>query len=271
MAGEMTPLEAVLKRDRLVVVLGLVAISGLAWWWLLAGAGTGMSVLAMTSWSFPPPARASMTHQWTSAYAVSMFFMWWIMMIAMMTPSAAPMILLYARAHRYEVRLGRLRSAAAPTLSFALGYLLAWLAFSIVATALQWVLERAGLLHTMLMWSIVPVFSSALLLAAGLYQFTPLKYACLQQCRSPAQFLAENFRPGVKGALRMGWKHGVYCLGCCWALMALLFAGGIMNLVWIAGLATFVLLEKASVFGNSIARIGGVAMICGSLFALFYR
>ena len=271
MTGETTPLEVVLKRDRLVVAVGLAVISGLAWCWLLAGAGTGMSVQAMTTWWFPPPIRASLTHHWTLAYAISMFFMWWIMMIAMMTPSAAPMILLYARAHRFEVKLGRLRSVAAPTLSFAAGYLLAWMAFSILATAAQWGLERAGVLHTMLMWSIVPVFSAALLLAAGIYQLTPLKSACLKQCRSPVQFLAENFRPGVVGAMGMGWKHGVFCLGCCWALMALLFAGGIMNLVWIAGLAIFVLLEKVSAFGNWIARLGGAALIGGSFLVLVYR
>jgi predicted metal-binding membrane protein len=261
MTGSSTPVEALLRRERLVVLAGLVAITGLAWWWVLIGAGTGMSALAMTTLVFPPPASASIGHEWTLGYAIIIFFMWWIMMIAMMTPSAAPTILLYARAHRHEVKLGRLRAVAAPTFAFMLGYLLAWLGFSVLATGAQWGLEQAGLVHSMLMWSVAPLFTGVLLLATGVYQLTPLKNVCLKQCRSPAQFLAENFRPGVLGAVRMGWKHGLFCLGCCWALMALLFAGGIMNLVWIAGLTIFVLLEKATAIGTWVARVGGVAMI----------
>jgi len=268
MAGDTTPIEQLLKRERVVVAAGLVIITGLAWWWLLVGAGTGMSVFAMTTWAFPPPVRAPVVQEWTLTYAIVMFFMWWIMMIAMMTPSAAPMILLYAHAYRHEVKLGRLRATTTPTFAFALGYLLVWMAFSMIATGMQWGLERVGLLHAMLMWSVEPMLSGALLLAAGVYQFTPLKNVCLEQCRSPAQFLAANFRPGVIGAMRMGWKHGVICLGCCWALMALLFVGGIMNLVWIAGLAIFVLLEKVTAHGNWIARVGGIAMIGGGFWVI---
>ena len=268
MTGETTPVEALLKRERLIVVVGLVIITGLAWWWVLIGAGTGMSMRAMTSWAFPPPVRAPMVQEWTLAYAIIMFFMWWIMMIAMMTPSATPMILLYAHGYRREVKLGRLQAATIPTFAFALGYLLAWFVFSIIATGMQWGLERAGVLHAMLMWSIEPRFTGALLLSAGVYQLMPLKNVCLEQCRSPAQFLAANFRPGVIGAIRMGWKHGVFCLGCCWALMVLLFAGGIMNLVWIAGLTIFVLLEKVTALGNWIARVGGVAMIGAGIWVI---
>jgi predicted metal-binding membrane protein len=261
MDNEATNVEALLRRDRSIVLAGLLAIIALAWWWLLDGAGTGMNVLNMTTWQFPPPARPSMVQSWSPEYAVVMLFMWWIMMIAMMTPSAAPMILLYARAHRHEHKLGKIEGSVAPTFSFLSGYLSAWLAFSLLATGLQWALEKAGLIHTMLMWSLDPVFAATLLIAAGLYQLSPLKDVCLQHCRTPARFLAENYQPGTAGAFRMGLKHGLYCLGCCWFLMALLFAGGIMNLVWIAGLTILVLIEKVAPFGHAIARVSGVAMI----------
>lgn len=263
-----TPVEAILKRERLVIAVGLALIAGLSWWWLLIGSGTGMSVLAMSTWAFPPPASAAMTLDWSAGYAVVMFLMWWIMMIAMMTPSAAPTILLYAHVYRFERKLGRLPGATTPTFAFALGYLLAWMGFSALATGLQWGFERTGLMHAMLMWSTSSVFSGLLLLAAGVYQLTPLKHACLDHCRSPAHFLAANFEPGALGALRMGTKHGAYCLGCCWLLMALLFAGGVMNLVWIAGLAILVLAEKVFPYGPWIARISGIAMCAGGLWLL---
>ena len=221
MTKDVTPVEALVKRERLIVIAGLISITALAWWWLLNGAGTGMSVMAMTTWSFPPPVRAPFVEDWSPGYAVLMFLMWWIMMIAMMTPSAAPVILLYARAYRYEQKLGKIGSGVVPTQSFLLGYLVSWMAFSAAATYLQWGLERAGLVHAMLMWSINVPFSAVLLIIAGVFQFSPLKNACLAQCRSPAQFLAENFRSGVSGAFGLGFKHGLFCLGCCWALMAL--------------------------------------------------
>ena len=189
-------------------------------------------------------------------------------MIAMMTPSAAPVILLYARAYRYEQKSGKIGAGVAPTQSFLWGYLVSWMAFSAAATCLQWGLERAGLVHAMLMWSIDTVFSAGLLIAAGLYQFSSLKNACLAQCRSPAQFLAENFRSGVSGAFGMGFKHGLFCLGCCWAMMALLFVGGAMNLVWIAGLTILVLIEKVSRAGRTIGHAAGIVMIAAGMWLL---
>lgn len=261
MSADTTVVETLLRRERRIVLAGLLLITGLAWAWVLVGSGTGMSAFHMTTWRFPPPLHDGMVENWTIGYAVVMFFMWWIMMIAMMTPSAAPLVLLYARAYRHEQRLGKLPEGTVPTFVFVLGYLLSWACFSLVATGLQWGLERAGLLHQMWMWSINPYLTAALLIAAGLYQFTPLKLACLQHCRSPAQYLAEHFQPGAPGALRLGWKHGLYCLGCCWFLMALLFAGGIMNLLWIAGLAIYVLLEKLAPQGQLIARVAGLAMV----------
>lgn len=256
-----TAVEVVLRRARIVVVAGLVLIAALAWWWVAIGSGTGMSAVALTTWQFPPPVRHSMIETWTPGYAVVIFFMWWIMMIAMMTPSASPMVLLYARAYRHEQRHGKLGPGIVPTFIFVLGYLLAWGVFSAIATTLQWGLEHAGLIHQMLMWSTNSLFSAAILIVAGLYQLTPLKMACLKHCRTPALFLSHNFRPGSSGALLIGWKHGLYCLGCCWFLMALLFASGIMNLVWIVGLALYVLIEKVAPGGELVARIAGVAMV----------
>lgn len=265
MPEDITRLEALLKRERLIVASGLSAIALLAWIWVVAGAGMGMSALHMSTWSFPPPVRAQMNHGWSPGYAVVMVLMWWSMMIAMMTPSAAPMVLLYARAHRYERKLGRLQETTTPTAAFVLGYLLVWLAFSVVAAGLQWALESAGLVHAMLLWSIDPAFTSFLLVLAGLYQMTPLKQACLQQCRSPAQFLSRHFKPGAAGAFATGARHGLFCLGCCWLLMALLFAGGVMNLVWIAGLSIVVLAEKLLPRGELVARASGSVMIAAGL------
>jgi predicted metal-binding membrane protein len=260
-AQEKTVIETLLRRERLLVSCGLLLITLLAWSWVLIGAGTGMSTIAMTTWQFPPPVHIAMVENWSLGYALLMFFMWWVMMIAMMIPSATPMILLYGHAYRHEQRQGKLPAGVVPTFAFVLGYLLSWAAFSGVATGLQWGLERVGFIHQMLMWSINPIFTAALLVAAGLYQLTPLKTVCLEHCRSPAQYLAQNFRPGAAGALRLGWKHGAYCLGCCWFLMALLFVGGIMNLVWIAGLAVYVLIEKVAPNGQLIARVAGAAML----------
>ena len=230
-----------------------------------------MSAFQMTTWRFPPPLDVGMVETWTIGYAVVMFVMWWIMMIAMMTPSAAPLVLLYARAYRHEQRQGKLPGGIVPTFAFLLGYLLSWAAFSLIATGLQWGFERAGLLHQMMMWSISPYFTAALLIAAGLYQLTPLKLACLQHCRSPVQYLAQHFQPGTPGALRLGLRHGLYCLGCCWFLMALLFAGGIMNLVWIAGLAIYVLIEKLVPQGQLIARVAAIAMVLAGLWVAVQR
>lgn len=265
-----TAVEAVLKQERLIIICALAGMTILAWWWILIGAGTGMNVLAMTTWSFPLPKYQSMPHEWSVSYAVVMLFMWWIMMIAMMLPSASPMILLYARAHRHEHKAGKIRNRTAPTASFALGYLLIWLAFSIVATAAQWGMEKASLLHAMMMWSINSALSAFVLIAAGLYQFTPVKNVCLKHCRSPVQFLAENFRPGAAGAIRMGVSHGLFCLGCCWALMALLFVGGAMNLVWIAGLTLFVMLEKIAPYGHKVAQVAGMALIAAGVWVVVH-
>ncbi len=216
----------------------------------------------MTTWQFPPPRPAAMmAGEWDTAYWLIMLVMWWVMMIAMMIPSAAPMILLYARVFRQGQARGQISGALVPTASFAAGYLVCWLGFSALATALQFALEQIGLVHGMWMWSTSRWLTAALLIVAGLFQLTWLKGACLEHCRAPASFLAEHWRAGRLGAFRLGLVHGAYCLGCCWALMLLLFAAGIMNLVWIAGLAILVLVEKLAPFGGRLGPISAALLI----------
>lgn len=261
-----TATEALLRRDRGIVVGGLVTITVLSWIYLFTGAGTGMSLWDMSRIALSPSIASgngaiAMPVHWTPVYWVLMVLMWWIMMIAMMLPSAAPTILLYARVHRREQRKRTLPPGVVPATLFADGYLVAWLGFSLLATALQCALEQVGLMSGLMMWSMNPWLSSAVLVAAGFYQLTPLKQACLNHCRRPGEFLAGHWRPGRWGAFVMGLEHGAFCVACCWALMALLFVGGIMNLLWIAGLAVFVLLEKLSPRGEWLARPAGLGCL----------
>ena len=289
--AENSALTAVLKRDRLVVITALLTVIVACWAFILAGAGTGMSALEMTALSAKPGgmdqtggeapgtgngdmsgramdegasgamqdlAMAAMAPMpWTPGYAALMFFMWWIMMMAMMLPSAAPMILLFAMINRKQREKG---APYVPTAIFAAGYALVWAVFSGVAVTAQWGLERAGLLSSM-MASTSAMIGAGLLIAAGIYQLTPLKQACLRHCRSPIFFITHHWRPGDLGALRMGVEHGAFCTGCCWFLMALLFYGGVMNLFWIVGLAVFVLLEKTIPAGHWLGRMTGALLI----------
>jgi predicted metal-binding membrane protein len=271
-----TTLEAALKRDRAIVIGGLVAAIALAWLYILLGAGMGMSAFEMTAMSTPAGdtemageiaggeagtmamAMAAMKPvAWTLGYAVLMFIMWWIMMIAMMLPSAAPMILLFALFNRKQREKG---SPYVPSGIFAGGYIAAWGFFSLLAVAAQWGLEQTGLLSSMMVGTSI-VLGGILLIAAGLWQLTPLKQACLRHCRGPLEFMTRHWRPGRLGAFRMGLEHGAYCLGCCWFLMGLLFYGGVMNLYWIAGLAAFVLLEKTVPAGHWLGRATGLGMV----------
>jgi predicted metal-binding membrane protein len=263
-------LEAVVRRDRLVVVTALIAVIALAWAYLLAGAGMGVSAFEMTRMSQLATAEgmagmAMMTPAvWTPGYAVLMFFMWWVMMVAMMLPSAAPMILLFATVN------GKQRAAGHPyvaTSIFAVGYLAAWAGFSMVAMILQWGFERSGLLSPMLIGNNV-IFGGVLLLAAGVYQLTPIKQACLRQCRSPLAFLSAHWQQGALGALQIGFLHGVFCVGCCWFLMGLLFFGGVMNLYWITGLALFVLFEKTVPAGHWAGYATGVFLLIWGILML---
>jgi predicted metal-binding membrane protein len=255
-AGD-TILEAVLRRDRQVVAAALIAVIAIAWLWILLGAGTGMSAMGMILEPSPDGMASMMAPAaWSVGYAGVLFTMWWVMMAAMMLPSAAPILLLFARINRKEKSTGR---PFIPTGIFAAGYLVAWGAFSALATGLQWALERLGLLSPMMVTTSYWL-GGAILLTAGVWQLTPIKGVCLRHCRSPMGFLVQSWRPGRSGAFRMGLEHGSFCLGCCWFLMGLLFFGGIMNLFWIIGLAAFVLLEKSVPMGPWIGRIAGIGV-----------
>jgi predicted metal-binding membrane protein len=253
--SETTVLETVLRRDRWVVVAALVIVIIAAWIWIVFGAGTGITAMTMTQMAGMPDMDTMMQRAvWTPGYAGLIFAMWWVMMVAMMLPSATPMLLLFARANRTQKVRDRPYVA---TGFFAAGYLTAWGGFSLLVAGLQWGLEQLDLLGPM-MTATNYWLGGVILLVAGLWQLTPLKGVCLRHCRSPLSFLAQQWRPGRLGAFRMGLAHGVYCLGCCWFLMGLLFFGGIMNLFWIAGLALFVLLEKTIPMGHWFGRIAGV-------------
>jgi len=254
-------IELLARRDRLMVAAGLAAIMTLGWAYLVYFAADmdGMSG-GMKSKAMPA------LKPWVASDFILMFVMWAVMMAAMMTPSAAPMMLLYAAVSR------KIRSETKPVVhcaAFASGYLTVWTCFSAVATALQWALEQAALLSPMITSS-SPYLGGGLLIAAGLYQMTPLKNVCLQHCRSPIHFLAGRWRKGASGAYRMGLDHGLYCLGCCWVLMLLLFVGGVMNLLWIAALAAFVLLEKILPHGYLMGRAAGGLLVLGGLWLIMH-
>jgi predicted metal-binding membrane protein len=250
--------ERALRYDRLLVIAGVLAVVVLSWAYLLAGAGTMQEMDGMLMPMSSGP--------WTLGHALVMLFMWTVMMAAMMLPSAAPMILLYATIAR-----GRHSSGMPATSSgmFAAGYVAIWTAFSLGAVALQYGLERLALLSPM-METTSKTLAGAILIAAGMYQWSPLKKTCLQGCRSPLEFVLIHWRSGVRGAFVMGVLHGVYCVGCCWMLMLLLFVGGIMNLGWIAGLAILVLAEKLAPAGHWIGRGAGVLLIGWGIAALLH-
>ena len=275
-------LEAILRRDRQVVTVSLVAIVTICWLYLLSGAGFGMyphemAVLNPSIQGMGPslPGGAGMSghnmpmqsSDWTPGYTLLMFAMWWLMMLAMMLPSAAPMILLHAAVTRKQlppdndaVHSASSRQLLQSTTAFVGGYLVLWGAFSLVAVFTQWILDRQALLSPM-MKSTSLLLGSGLLLAAGLWQLTPLKTVCLHHCRSPISFMSMHWRSGIQGAFGMGIKHGTYCLGCCWFLMALLFYAGVMNLIWISGLALFVLIEKLMPGGDLAGKMFGILLI----------
>lgn len=255
--------DAMLARHRVVAVTMLAVLTLLAWAWLATGAGTGMAPGLSVPALVPPPAAPSMDSMgmpiveqqewWPAGRFLLTFAMWWVMMVAMMLPSATPTILLYAR----TATAGRITAAPA-TGSFLGGYLTVWGLFSLAAAMLQMLLGRAGLMAGMDMVSVSRPFSATLLIAAGIYQLSPFKDVCLSHCRNPAQFLTRHYRPGRAGAWRMGMIHGAFCAGCCWLLMALLFVGGVMNLAWIAVLTLLVAAEKLLPGGRRIALAGGV-------------
>jgi len=262
--------ESVLQRERIVIGAGLAVLTVLAWVYVWRGAGMGMSALAMTKLALfphltpePMPDMIMPPITW-----VTVTLMWWVMMVAMMVPSAAPLILLYGRVMRHAEGQRHVASAYLQTTLLTTGYLAAWLAFSIVATALQYAFQRTGLISHMMLWSQSTWLSAIVLAGAGLYQLSPLKLACLKHCRGPADFIGKHMRQGNAGALIMGIEHGAWCVGCCWMLMALLFVGGVMNLVWIALIALLVLVEKVTPQGEWTGRIAGGSLIVWSIATL---
>ena len=258
-------IELVLRRDRAVIIAALVVITGLAWAYVVWLADDmAMGGVDMTGFRMIPAGVGLMmpaSAPWQPIELAFTFVMWVVMMIGMMTPSAAPMVLLYARVGRQAAVQGK---PFANSNWFFGGYLSAWMAFALVATLAQWALQSASLL-TPMMASANTLFGGAVLMAAGFYQWTPLKDACLRQCQAPLQFIQRHggFRRDARGSLGLGVRHGAYCVGCCWTLMALLFVGGVMNLLWIAALTIFVLLEKVIPAGRMIARVAGAVLVAG--------
>ena len=250
------------RHDRTLVVLAIVAMCVLAWAYLIyLAAGLPSTTSSTTAMRMAMPAD----HGWGAPDFTVMFVMWSVMMVAMMLPSATPMILLYEKVNRKRELKGRARD---PIAIFVGGYLLAWMGFSVFATLLNWGLHSGGFLTSM-MGRLMPVIAGVSLLAAGIYQWTPLKHACLTHCRSPVGFLMAHWHEGRWGAVRMGVHHGLYCLGCCWLLMVLLFVLGVMNLFWIAALAVFVLAEKVVPKGHLLGRIAGLFMIAWGGWLIF--
>jgi predicted metal-binding membrane protein len=266
-------LESVLRRDRAVVIAALAALTAMAWaytiWLAHSMHVSGMAMGGGAAMPGMPDMRsvaAPAFKPWMPTDFAVTFAMWAVMMVGMMTPSAAPMILIYARVGRRAAAQGK---SLAATGWFAGGYLLAWAGFSLVATAGQWGLQRTALL-TPAMASASSVFGGLVLIAAGLYQCTPWKDACLSHCRAPLLFIQHHggFRRDAPGSLGIGVRHGLYCIGCCWALMALLFVGGVMNLLWIAAIAVFVLAEKVVPGGRVLARLAGAGFVAAGVWLL---
>ena len=249
------PLESIIKRDRVLVGVALLAIAGLSWAYTVnvargMGGDDGMSMgmsMGMAN-----------TMAWTAADFWAQFVMWTVMMFAMMIPSAAPMIMVFATVNR---RRRENSDPYVPTFVFLLGYLILWATFSAIAATAQWGLHQGALLSSMMGASTSAILGGSLLLAAGIFQWTPLKYTCLKGCRSPLGFLMNDWRDGYGGALVMGIRHGTFCVACCWVLMALLFVTGIMNLLWVAVIAGFVLLEKVAPKGQYVGRVAGLVLI----------
>jgi predicted metal-binding membrane protein len=241
--------------ERMVLYAALLLATAAAWLvsWLQASGLPAFSPYLTQIWC---------GDSWTAASSAASFTMWMSMMVAMMLPTAAPMIEAFASiARRRRAR----RDPYSPTLVFVAGYLVAWTAFSAAAVMVQWQLYRAALL-TPNMQNASPLLAGATLLVAGLYQFTPLKRACLRRCRTPMSFIVSEWREGVSGALSMGVRHGLTCIGCCWAVMALMFCVSVMDLRWAAALAVYAAAEKLLPGGATvIAPASGAAAVFGGL------
>jgi predicted metal-binding membrane protein len=233
------------RRERILVISAVVLVSALAWGYIWHMARDPMAVCMVNM------------NPWTAGDLSALLLMWAVMMAGMMLPSASPMILAFAGVNRTR----RAQSLPyVPTSVFVLGYVAAWTGFSIVATIAQEALHSAALVSSMGV-STSGILGGSLLLATGIFQWTPLKNTCLRHCRSPLGFILTEWRDGNSGAWKMGLRYGSYCVGCCWMLMGLLFVAGVMNLWWVAAIAAFVLIEKMSATGPWIARLTGVLLI----------
>ena len=253
-------LEMLFRRDRFVVGSALAALVVAAWVYVLHLA-SAMSGMTMPDMRTMPGMAMPALHAWSWMEVGALVVMWTVMMVAMMTLAAARMILMFATIHRRRAADGR---PAVPTAIFVFGYLVVWTSYSIAAALAQVGLHAAALLSPGLATT-SPLLGGGLLVAAGIFQWTPLKRACLAACRSPLSFLMTGWHEGRRGAFVMGLRHGLYCLGCCWALMALLFVAGVMNLLWIAAIALAVLVEKVVPHGDQVGRLTGAALIAAGV------
>ena len=247
--------------ERLSIWGGLALITILAWIYLLRmpmPAGMDMPGMPGMKMAIGQP------HGWTLGDAITAFVMWTVMMVAMMVPSASPMVTMYARAVR-----ARGTNASLKIAMFVAGYIVAWTVFSAAATLIQLALQQTALISANL--AVAPVVGGMILIAAGIYQVTPLKQVCLRHCRSPLGFFMTEWREGPVGAFTMGLKHGGFCVGCCWMLMGLLFAAGVMNLLWVALIAIFVLLEKVMPWERLIANSAALILIGAGLWVAVVR
>ncbi len=237
--------------ERILLCGGLAALTALAWLYLvrMPMAPQDLGGLGARMLSALPPRLADL---WLT------FMMWAVMMVAMMVPSASPMVMAYAR-----IASARGDRPALRVWLFTSGYIAVWTLFSAAATAIQFALLHWSLISNALVTT--PLASAAILAVAGVYQLTPLKEACLGRCQSPIGFFMTHWRDGAAGALRMGLAHGAFCVGCCWMLMALLFVAGVMNLAWVAAISAFVLLEKATPWGRAIANASGIALLASAI------
>ncbi len=258
------PIASLSQQDKKIVVSGLFTVAAIGWLYMFYMAWAMGNMHLIDMW-MPPHGGV---RPWTVWDYFMLFLMWLTMMLAMMTPTAAPMVLMFATVNKQK----KLKQQPyAPTFIFLAGYLVAWAIFSIVASAIQWPLHESGLLNPM-MNSRSYLMSGGILIVAGLYQWTPMKDVCLHQCRTPLGFLMTAWKDGKIGAFKMGLHHGLFCVGCCWALMAVLFAVGVMNILWVILITIFVLLEKILPISPKLMRtITGLALIIwGSYWLALY-
>lgn len=270
----MAKIKSIFRRERLIIAACLAVMAALAWLYLLESERT-MSSMRLSGMDMPGMDMSSMpgmtmtmtaTQPWSAASVFLLFLMWAVMMVAMMLPSASPMVFAFLglNERRQAVPGPAAGRTLVPVGIFVLGYLAIWTAYSALAALAQWQLHRLALLSPA-MAATSPYLSGGLLIAAGLFQWTPLKRACLKGCRSPLTFLMTGWREGKGGAFLMGLRHGSYCVGCCWVLMALLFVAGVMNLLWVALIALFVTAEKLAPRGALIGTIAGMVMIVSGI------